>query len=206
MLARLMVLEDMGLAWSSVTGAWSLHANLEAILRAMQHTADRQKTLRAHGALLSDERLPMAAFDGRQTASIEGRVVVHGEDDQSGRRYLMLEGVDARVHYLEYTPEMEAARARGELRTNAFVRLRRVVVDKEAALEVEDLGNSEALLKSRNHFRVKAQELLKEGVLPVEQGWGGWLGLYHRAVMQAATEIEHPSPQRHQARERSRGR
>ena len=38
----------------------------------------------------------------------------------------MLEGVDARVHYIGYTPEMESARVRGELRPNAFVRLRKV--------------------------------------------------------------------------------
>jgi hypothetical protein len=175
MMARLMVLEDMGLAWSSAAGTWSLHSNLEAILRAMQRTADRQKTLRAHGALLSDERLPMAVFDGRQTASVEGRVVVHGQDEQSGQRYLMLEGVDARVHYIKYTPEMEEARVRGELRTNAFVRLRRVLVDAEPAIEVEDLGNSESLLKNRDHFNAKAQELLRQGVAPVEQGWvDGW--------------------------------
>jgi len=206
MTARLMVLEDMGLAWSSETGSWSLHPNLETILRAMQRTADRQKTLRAHGALLSDERLPMAAFDGRPTVSVEGRVVVHGEDEQSGRRYLMLEGVDARVHYVEYTAEMEEARARGELRTNAFVRLRTVFIREEPAVEVEDLGNSEDLLKNRNHFKAKAQELLKQGVLPTTQGWGGWIGQYHDALTQAAAEIRHPTPQRHQGRERSRGR
>jgi type IV secretory pathway VirD2 relaxase len=205
-MARLMVLENMGLAWSSATGVWGVHANLETILRAMQRTADRQKTLRAHGALLSDERLPMAVFDIRQTTSVDGRIVVHGEDEQSGRRYLMLEGVDARVHYVEYTPEMEEARACGELRTNAFVRLRRVFIDEEPALEVEDLGNSDSLLKNRNHFKAKAQELLSRGIAPVEQGWGGWLGQYHTALMQAATEIEHPAPQRRKVRELSRGR
>jgi type IV secretory pathway VirD2 relaxase len=205
-IARLMVLEEMGMARSSETGGWSLHSNLETVLRAMQRTADRQKTLRAHGALLSDERLPMDVFDVSQTASVEGRVVVHGEDEQSGRRYLMLEGVDARVHYVEYTPEMEEARARGELRTNAFVRLRRVLIDDEATLEVEDLGNSESLLKNRNHFESKARELLRQGVAPVEQGWGGWLGQYHSALMQAAMEIRHPARPRNQVRERSRGR
>jgi type IV secretory pathway VirD2 relaxase len=205
MMARLIVLESMGLAWSSANGDWSVHPNLEAILRAMQRTADRQKTLRAHGALLSDERLPMAVFDSRQTASVEGRVIVHGEDEQSGRRYLMLEGVDARVHYVEYTPEMEEARARGELRTNAFVRLRRVFIDEEPALGVEDLGNSEFLLKNRDHFNSKARNLLT-GYSPSENGWGGWLGEYNSALVQAAKEIQAPAPQRHQDRERSRGR
>jgi hypothetical protein len=206
MIARLMILEDMGLARSSDTGSWVLQPNLEGVLRAMQRTGDRQKTLRAHGLLLSDERLPMDVFDPRQTASIEGRVVVHGEDEQSGSRYLMLEGVDARVYYVEYTPEMETRRARGELRTNAFVRLRRIFIDEEPALQVEDFGNSDSLLRNRTHFEGKVRELLKNGVVPVEQGWGGWLGQYQRSVMQAAMEIQHPAPQRHKVRERSRGR
>ena len=47
----------------------------------------------------------------------------HGQDEQSGRNYLMLEGTDAKVYLINYTPEMEMARTRGELRTNSFVRL-----------------------------------------------------------------------------------
>jgi hypothetical protein len=205
-ISRLVVLEEMGLARSSEAGTWRLHPNLEVVLRAMQRTGDRQKTLRAHGVLLSDERLPMDVFDVRQTALVEGRVVVHGEDEQSGRRYLMLEGADARVHYVEYTPEMEEARARGKLRTNAFVRLSRVFIDEEARLEVEDLGNSESLLKNRSHFDSRARELLRHGVVPVEQGWGGWLGQYQRSLTQAATAVQTLADQRHRVRERSRGR
>jgi hypothetical protein len=40
-IARLVVLEEMGLARSSETGAWSLHPKLKVVLRAMQRTADR---------------------------------------------------------------------------------------------------------------------------------------------------------------------
>jgi type IV secretory pathway VirD2 relaxase len=205
-MARLAILADMGLARHSGGDNWRVRADLGSVLRAMQRAGDRQKTLRAHGALLSDERLPVSVLDFRQIPSVEGRVLIHSEDEHTGRRYLMLEGVDARVHYVEYTPEMEEARARGGLRINAFVRLRRVFIDEEAMLDIEDLGNSESLLKNGSHFKAKARELLKEGVLPVKQGWGGWLGQYQRAMTQAAMETEHPLAQRHQARERSRGR
>ena len=203
-LGRLTVLEDMGLARpADGGGAWNVNADLESVLRAMQRTADRQKTLRAHGAVLSDDRLAMGVVDFHQKPAVEGRVVVHGEDEQSGRRYLMLEGVDARVHYIEYTPEMEAARARGELRTNAFVRLRRVFIDDEATVEVGDFGNAESLLKDRKHFRAKAEALLKQGIAPVEQGWGGWLGKYHQALARAAMDIEYPAREKPKRRERS---
>jgi hypothetical protein len=206
LLARLGVLEDMGLAWSSGKGAWSVRADLESVLRAMQRAGDRQKTLKAHGTVLSDERLPAGVLDFRQIPSVEGRVIVHGEDEQSGRRYLILEGVDARVHYVDYTPEMEAARARGGLRTNSFVRLRRGSVDEEATLSVEDFGNSESLLDNRSHFEKKARDLLQQGVVPLEQGLGGWLGKYQAALKQAAMEIQHSAHRRRPVRERSRGR
>jgi hypothetical protein len=91
-IARLGVLEDMGLAWRSVEGGWHVRADVETVLRAMQRAGDRQKTLKAHGALLSGERLPVGVLDFRQTPFVEGRVLVHGEDE-TGRRYLMLEGL-----------------------------------------------------------------------------------------------------------------
>jgi hypothetical protein len=42
---------------------------------------------------------------------------------------MLLEGTDARVQLLYYTPEMEDARSEGELRVNNFVRLRRQFVN-----------------------------------------------------------------------------
>jgi type IV secretory pathway VirD2 relaxase len=205
-IARLAVLAEMGLASRSGGDNWRVRADFESVLRAMQRAGDRQKTLKAHGALLSDERLPVGLLDFRQTPFVEGRVLVHGEDEQTGRRYLMLEGVDARVHYVEYTPEIDEARSRGELKRDSFVRLRRTFIGEEATLDVEDLGNSGSLLKNRRYFAGKAQELLKGGILPEEQGWGGWLGQYQRALKGAAIEIERPAPRQQKRRERSIGR
>jgi type IV secretory pathway VirD2 relaxase len=206
LMARLAVLADMGLASNSAGSNWRVRADLESVLRAMQRAADRQKTLKAHGALLSDERLQIGVLDFRQTPSVEGRVLVHGEDEHTGRCYLMLEGVDARVHYIEFTPEMEEARGRGELKRNAFVRLRRIFSDDETTLEVEDLGDSDSLLRKRAHFEIKARGLLRSGILLNEQGWGGWLGQYQRALKQAAVEIDYPMPRQVKPRERSLGR
>jgi hypothetical protein len=150
----------------------------------------------------------MQALELPRMNSIEGRVLVHGEDEQSGRHYLMLEGIDARVHYVEYTREMEEARARGELRANSFVRFRRVLINEESKLEIEDLEDSEALLKNRRYFQNQARELLKHGILPVEDGWGGWLGQYQAALKHAAKELEYPARARGHGRmcDRSRDR
>ena len=205
-ISRLGFLENMGLTRSIAPGTWTLRSDIEGVLRAMQRVGDRQKVLAAHGVLLSDERLPMQALDLRQITSIEGRVLVHGEDEQSGRHYLMLEGVDARVHFIEYPREMEEARARGDLRTNSFVRLRRILVDEQSTLDIEDLGDSESLFKNRRYFQNQAQQLIKRGILPSEDGWGGWLGKYQSALKQAAIEIEYPARTRDDDRTRDRSR
>ncbi len=144
-IARLAVLRHMGLAESVGPNLWRVRRDFEQILRAMQRTSDRQRTLAAHGALMSDERLPVELLDPAQMTSVEGRVLVHGQDEQTGRNYLMLEGTDAKVYFINYTREMEDARSRGELRTNSFVRLRKLPADG-TLMEVSDLGDAEMLL------------------------------------------------------------
>jgi len=140
---RLKVLESMGLADASGPSAWRVRQDFENILRAMQRSADRQKMLAAHGVLMSDERLLLAVLDFRRLTSLEGRILVHGEEDtgrQVGRSYLMLEGTDGQVHYVYYTPEMEEARSRCGLRTNSFVRLRKLFSEGHPALKIDDSG------------------------------------------------------------------
>jgi hypothetical protein len=117
----------------------------------------------------------MEVLDVRQITSVEGRVLVHGQDEQSGRNYLMLEGTDAKVYFINYSREMEEARSRGELRTNSFVQLRKVALDGALTLDFNDLGDAERLLTNPRHLGEKARDLLKRGIVPTEDGWGGWL-------------------------------
>ena len=81
--ARLAVLSQMGLAESTAPNGWRLRRDFDEILRAMQRTADRQRTLAAHGALMSDERLHIEVLDLSQLTSVEGRVLVHGQDSNT---------------------------------------------------------------------------------------------------------------------------
>jgi hypothetical protein len=133
---------------------------------------------------------------------LEGRVLVHGEEEggrEAGRSYLMLEGTDARVHHIYYSPEIEEARNRGQLRTNSFVRLRRYLIDGAPLVETEDLGDAAAILRNKRYLGETARQLVKRGIIPEEEGWGGWLGRYQAAVKQAAEEVR-----RLQARETER--
>jgi type IV secretory pathway VirD2 relaxase len=203
--ARLAVLRQMGLAESSGPNTWRLRKDFEQVLRAMQRASDRQRTLAAHGTVMSDERLTIEVLDLTQATSVEGRVLVHGQDEQTGRNYLMLEGTDAKVHFIHYRPEMEEARGRGELRVNSYVRLRRS--SARARLDINDLGDAAMLLNNPRHLGAAARQILMSGIGPTEDGWGAWLGAYQAALCKAARELVGarernavPMPRRHRGR------
>ena len=208
--ARLAVLQRMGLAESTGPNTWRVRRDFDQILQAMQRTTDRQRTLAAHGALMSDDRLPVEVLDPATMTSVEGRVLVHGQDENSGRNYLMLEGTDAKVYFVHYTGEMEESRGRGELRTNSFVRLKKLSATRPL-MDVVDLGDAERLLTNPLRLGDLARDCIKRGVAPVEEGWGGWLGRYQAALSKKIGEIiEHRQSEairaRQRGRDRSRGR
>jgi hypothetical protein len=163
---------------------------MEQVLRAMQRAGDRQKTLFAHGELVSDKRLAVEAVDWQQTVAVEGRVLTHGEEEHSGKNYLLLESTAARVYYIPYTREMEESRSLGGLKTNSFVRLRRLSGNGRLRFEIEDLGHADAVLTNRPLLREKAEALRRQGVRPTEEAWGGWLGKYQKALCTADAGLE----------------
>jgi hypothetical protein len=95
-----------------------------------------------------------------------------------------------KVYFVNYTPEMEEARSRGGLRANSFVCLQKPEVADALMLDVNDLGDAEAPLSNPRHFGGAARQLLKRGIIPTEDGWGGWLGRYQTALCWAARKIE----------------
>jgi type IV secretory pathway VirD2 relaxase len=193
---RLAVLRAMGLADSVAPGTWLIRRDFELVLRAMQKASDRQKMLSAHGAALSDTRLQVSVLDWRTTNVAEGRVLIHGEDETgtaSGRHYLVLEGTDARAHMIYYTTDLERARAEGKLHPGAFVRVRKQFADRKPNLHVEDLGSADAILTNRLHLESTARGLIRRGIVPTEDGWGGWLGRYQAALAEAAHQVSQRS-------------
>ncbi len=149
----------------------------------MQRIKDRQRVLAAHGALRSDERLPLAVTDFRDLTHLEGRVLAHGQEENSDRVYLMLEGVDGKVHFLYQTDEIQNARRQGQLRVNSFARIEKQFSEEGTPfLQVEDLGDASELLRNNTYFGKTALQLIHQGVTRVERTWGGWLGQYQDAI------------------------
>lgn len=184
--ARLIFLEKMGLATQAERGTWCVRGDFLTVLKAMQQIGDRQRMLAAHQALVSDERLPLVVTEQRTIKHLEGRVLGHGEDEDGtnfGRHYVLLEGTDAKIHLIYYTPELEEARSRGQLGTNSFAKLQRKFENGSPLLAVENLGDSEDLLNKLEYFHQKAQ-FPREGV-NANQTWGGWLGRYRTRLAAA---------------------
>jgi hypothetical protein len=181
LIARLAYLQKMGLA-KSVGSQWAVESDFETVLRTLQRTVDRQKMLAAHGALLSDPRLPFQITNIRNLSAVEGRVLLHAEDEASGRRCLLLEGTDAKVHLLYHTREIEEARRVGKLAVNSFVRLEKRFADRIPHMEISDYGDADALLANRGLMNKQALTLLRRGIALDKDLWGGWLGQYHKAL------------------------
>jgi type IV secretory pathway VirD2 relaxase len=103
---RLATLGRMGLAVEDRKGRWRLSDELEPTLRAMGKrgdiiaTLDREVRARELAALPAD----YAIYDSARTDAqpIVGRIAARGlSDEQVGREYLIVDGIDGRVHYVE---------------------------------------------------------------------------------------------------------
>jgi type IV secretory pathway VirD2 relaxase len=186
--ARLAHLEKMGLARSIASQQWTVQSDLETVLRTLQRSTDRQKMLAAHGAQLSDPRLPVEITDVRKLKIVEGRVLLHAGDEGSGRRYLLLEGIDAKVHLIYHTDSIEEARRAGKLAVNNFVRMEKRFAERVPRIEVSDYGDANALLENHVFFKKQAELAFRRGIMSGENSWGGWLGQYY-ARLQALIEI-----------------
>ncbi len=181
--ARLSKLEHMELAENLGECVWRVRADFASVLRMMQRSQDRQRMLAAHGALLSDERLPFAVTSFRDITHLQGRVLAHGQEEYSDRMYLMIEGVDGKVHFLYQTDEIQNARQQGQLRVNSFVQIEKQFSEEgRPSLHVEDCGDAFELLHNNTHFAKAALGLIHQGVTQVERTWGGWLGQYQDAI------------------------
>jgi type IV secretory pathway VirD2 relaxase len=203
-LARLAKLEQIGLAARTDRESWLVRGDFEDVLRMLQQTNDRQKMLARHAAMVSDERLPLLITPFSGISVLEGRVLGHGHEENSGRSYLLLEGVEGKIHFLWQNSEIQAARRQRLLRVNSFVRIEKQFVGTRPFLKIEDLGDSRKLLQNNTYFQRTASHLMQNGVFEVEHSWGGWLGDYQQRLRMHLTMVRDHEQKR--PRELARGR
>lgn len=203
-LARLAKLEQIGLAARADRHSWLVRGDFEDVLRTMQQANDRQKMLARHAALVSDTRLPLQITPFTAISVLEGRVLGHGHEENSGRPYLLLEGVDGKIHFLWQNTDIQAARRQGQLRVNSFIRMEKQFASTLPFLKIDDLGDSRQLLQNEGYFRKTAFSQLQNGVREIESSWGGWLGDYQLALRAHLDAMR--DHQRHRSHELAHGR
>jgi type IV secretory pathway VirD2 relaxase len=183
--ARLRFLSAMGLSDPSGDNRWRVRRDFETVLRAMQRAGDRQKALAAHAEMISDPRLPLVVTNARDISELEGRVLGHGEDETTGRAYILLEATDGKVHFIYQNPVIADARRAGKLRAGSFARLQK----RLSRLEVLDYGDAELALRNTRFLEGTAQRLFRKGAIPEPSGWGGWLGRYETAIAEVHSRV-----------------
>lgn len=192
---RLQQLVAMGLARKTGVVLWSVDKSFESALRQMQTGLDRQKSLHAQREMLSDPRLPLVVTDHRRLARLAGRIIGTGLDESKGIAFLLLEGVDAKVHYLHQDNEIERRRAVGLMRAGSFVEIRQIAssgIDGKRRMQTDiiDHGPAELILTNPLHLKRQAiRQSVGQGTLPQPGNYGGWLGRYHAALALCAQEM-----------------
>jgi type IV secretory pathway VirD2 relaxase len=108
----------LGLAEETQPGHWQLAPDMEATLRQMGERGDIIKAMHRDLAAGARNLADCVIFDGTEprTAPLVGKVVSRGlsENDRDSH-YLVLEGVDGRVHYVDAGRDLDPSLADGTI-------------------------------------------------------------------------------------------
>jgi hypothetical protein len=161
-IARLQHLETLGVAEKAGARTWIMDPGWKKALREMEVVRTRTQMLQEHRALLSDPRSIPVVTKLKPGDRLLGRVLGTGLDEQNDRIFLLLEGIDGRVHFVYQTRGMEAARAMGEMQPESIVVLKGEPLEIEGKLltrvTVEDTGFALALKPGQSQSSISIPE------------------------------------------------
>ena len=127
----------------------------------------------------------------RHLRRIEGRVLVHDEEQDTMRPYMLIEGTDGKIHMVYHTDSIQEQRAQDKLRPGHFVILQKQFIGKRPHLDIQDLGEAHAIVSNQELLRKAARWQIRQGLIQQPEDWKGWLGRYQSAVQKAVqTELE----------------
>jgi hypothetical protein len=132
----------------------------------------------------------------RSVNRVAGRLIGTGRDEQNDKPYILIESVDGVVHRIHQSPEAMKAPAAG-LKPGNFIELtstpfRAADYTTRVRVKFRSLGNAHTLLADKAFLAKEIQRIVETtGTLPAEQGFGGWLGDYQRALRITAKDLVH---------------
>ncbi len=191
---RLVALEKMGLAQPAGHMRWALSNQLEPTLRKIQESGDILKTMYSARDIQSDPRMPVQKATLQAGQSIEGRMVATGEDESTGKPYVLLESPDGIVQHVYQTMAMQKARAEGTLKRGDYLTVEGKELERDGkkflALVMRNHGSGHKLLTDSKHLTAQVlRSVHKHKALPQPRPLAGWLGEYQQAIQKQAAEL-----------------
>jgi type IV secretory pathway VirD2 relaxase len=142
---RLKFLETLGLAEQIGNKAWKLSSNLELALQQRQLSNDIIKSQANHNISSITNEMPIPT-QIHEHKPLTGKVVGMGlENELKDQRYLLLEGIDGKVHYLQATNSIVKARDNFEFGNNDIITLEKKKFVNRQRETIE-------YVKIQNHF------------------------------------------------------
>ena len=141
--ARLEHLVKIGVADKIGPNTWRLEPGWDRALKELQILQTRTKMVAQARALMTEPRCVPQVTRLAPGDRLVGRVLGTGLDDENGRTYVLLEGVDNRAHIVYQTASMERAREKQDLQLRNLVALTgldRGVAVKDYGLVIPDQG------------------------------------------------------------------
>lgn len=192
---RIVALEKMGLATPIGHMQWALSGETENTLRKMQESGDILKTMYSARDIQSDPRMPLQKTANLKPGqAIEGRLIAAGQDDDTGKPYLLLESLEGIVHHIYQTQAMQRARGEGALKRGDYLTVESKELEKDgkkiAATVMKNHGSGHKLLTDKKHLAAKVLQSVKaRKALPDHRPAIGWLGNYQKAIAEQAAEL-----------------
>ncbi len=140
-MARLEVLAKVGVADKIGPMTWRLEPGWDKALKELQILQTRTKMVAESRALMTEPRCPPQVTRLQAGDRLVGRVLGTGLDEDNGRSYILLEGVDNRAHIVYQTASVEKQRAAGNLKLRSLVALEHLgkgVAVKDYGIEIPD--------------------------------------------------------------------
>lgn len=160
---RLAQLTSMGLAEKTGNLTWRLNPMMETALRQMQITQDRLKTRFAHREMISDPAAPLVVTELKNVGDrVAGKLVGTGLNEATNKPYLLVEGFDGKVHYVNQAGRVQQLRGQGALRAGEYVSLE-LVERKDASGRVTGTMQKVAQFGRELTPELLDAELLKGG-------------------------------------------
>ena len=161
LIGRLQRLQRLGLADEVQPGTWAVHVDAEKTLRALGERGDIIRTMQR---AMRDQPRELAVFEpGDDGRTVIGRVAAKGlADELHDRGYLVIDGVDGKVHYVTLNAHGELA----NYPTGAVVEVRGSAEVRAADKNIAALA-SDGLYRSDHHMAIE-QGRAKTGRDPQE--------------------------------------